>query len=241
MRNAHLYILTALAAMLFAGQPAQAMSNQDLKTKVQTTLERYYIQPFNVRIEGAGNVVLEGKVPTCWDRYNIFDIVSRTPGVKEISDRLQVNTQALPDNEVKDKIRTELDLNRAIVEPGKIRVDVNNGVVILKGTVSFFRESKVAQDVASWEPGVKDVVNELRVRPTEKAFSDENLTNVLREAVVHFFPLEKNTVQVQVNDGRASLTGTVTTMWARNHIESEARHVLGIYEVKNLIQVVPEL
>ena len=48
-------------------------------------------------------------------------------------------------------------------------------------------------------------------------------------------------MQVQVQNGRVTLTGTVTRLWARYEIEKEVKRVRGVRSVDNRIQIVTEL
>src|SRR5512145_2014661 len=104
-------------------------------------------------------------------------------------------------------------------------VDGSNGLVILRGTVDSASQAEIIEDVASWHNGVKSVANEIRVLPPREAGSDTNLTGVLRDLIARDFPLERHTVQAQVTNGKAVLSGTVTSFWASKQIEKEVRRI----------------
>jgi len=238
MRAGVRFFLLVLGALLFVVQPVLAVqTSTDLKTRVVAELQRYYQTPFDITVKEEGFVIIEGKVPSYWDKRNVFAIVSRVPGVRKISNRLLVDTELTADNIIKSEIENELERSRMIADPSNIEVTVSNGVVVLRGTAHFRREAVVAEDIASWQRGVKGVVNEIKVLPPEKAVSDENLTTVLRNMIKRFFPLESDNVHVQVKQGKVVLTGKVKTLWARNEIEKEVRRVQGVREVDNKLEI----
>ncbi len=61
--------------------------------------------------------------------------------------------------------------------------------------------------------------------------------SIVRDIIDRFFPLEKKTVQVQLNQGQVTLNGTATSLWARHEIEKEVRRIQGVRQVDNKIEV----
>lgn len=238
MRSQSRYLSLVLGIMLLIMQPVLAQDTEKLKPRVITELGRYYDNtPFKIIVDQPGTVTITGTVPSYWDKLNVYAIVSRVPGVRKISNQLVVKTDLLADEVIKANIVRALDLNNIIIEPEKIQVAVDQGLVILRGTVSFRREAEGAEDIAGWQSGVKSVDNQLIVLPPKQALSDENLQGILRETIDRFFPSEKNSVQVQVNQGQVTLTGTTASLWARHEIEREARRIQGVQKIDNKIEV----
>jgi osmotically-inducible protein OsmY len=178
-------------------------------------------------------------VKSYWDWRNIFAITSRIPGVQAIKNEVLVETDPRPDNAIKDEIVHYLAMVKTIDDPDRIEVAVRNGLVILRGTVDSGRQAEIIEDVASWHQGVKSVANEIRVLPPQEAGSDINLTGILHDLIVRDFPLERHTVQVQVTNGKAVLSGTVTSFWASKQIEKEVRRIQGIAGVDNQLEHQP--
>ncbi len=75
-----------------------------------------------------------------------------------------VTAQQVSDDEIYDKVRLKLAGDRD-VRGGRIRVEVANGVVTLRGQVHSQKAKKKAERLTRKEKGVKDVVNELTVAP----------------------------------------------------------------------------
>lgn len=239
MRLFRLSVLGLLCGFLFGMQPADA-GMHDLKSQVEAELDRYYIfaSPIDVKVTSPGIVTLEGTADSFWEKREIFDSVSRVDRVLVLKDKISVDTIILPDAVIKDNIRDDLARTQGIIAPDEIQISVRNGVVILSGTVTYANEDDVAFDIASWQRGVKDVVNNLQVLPPQKTFTDKTLTEAANSVVDRFFPLEKDHVRVDVERGRAVLDGKVNTLWAKRNIAEEVEELLGVIEVENNLAIV---
>lgn len=69
-----------LSTPVFSTQRAPA----DLRTEIVTVLAFSYRNSFNIEVSKPGIVTIAGTVPTYWDWLNVFAIVSRVHGVKEV-------------------------------------------------------------------------------------------------------------------------------------------------------------
>lgn len=229
-------LFAILMVLMFVGSMKAVTPAEKLAGRVRASIANYYSEPFTITADTQGKVTIKGTVNTMYDRLDIFDLISKVPGVREISDQLAVNTSTLPDDAVKANIEDEINLIQAIQEPDKINVSVDNGVVMLDGTVSFYREKQMAETAASWQEGVKSIVNNISVLPPNIAQSDQNLETVLKGVLSHNFPLEKG-ASFQVKNGVVTLTGSVGSLWAKKSIRKEFLKVLGVKDVVNQLTV----
>ncbi len=232
------YVAILLAFLLCALQPAFANSESALIKKVEKTISLYYPQNFDISVSKGGIVKIKGEVHTLYDRYRVYEIVSKVPGVREIEDDLYVAASMLPDKEIENNIREEFKIVRSILEPERIKVHVDNGIVFLSGEVSFQREKVAAETATSWQQGVKGIENNLKVLPPKVAQNDANLCGFLQDVLKDQFPLEKK-VQVTVKNGIVTLTGNVRVLWVRRKIEKEFSRIIGVKKVVNKLTVVP--
>jgi osmotically-inducible protein OsmY len=236
--------ITALFVGVFVifafGQLGFGLDENNLADRVYEKVHLYYPGDvaIDVTIREDAEVVLEGTVETLWDKYRIFEIVSRIPRVKTISNQLVVDAPIVADEVIRDNIRDEMRYNEVIVEQDRIKVEVTNGIVFLDGKVSFSREKKMMETLASWHKGVKGIENRLEVLPPEKAKSDENLATILRDIREHEFPTDRN-ASIRVEDGVVYLSGTVTNLWSKENMEDEFSDLLGVKKVVNNLKVKP--
>ncbi|MEJ2634426.1 MAG: BON domain-containing protein [Calditrichia bacterium] len=220
----------------FATMVAASDASDQLADRVEKALGSYYETPFQVTANDQGVVSIKGTVNSLFQKYRIFDIVATVPGVKDVEDYMTVNTGMLPDSVIAENIRYAINANKAIAAPQRINVRVENGIVYLTGTVSYYREKVAAQTSASWEDGVKGIQDELKVLPPKKAVSDANLQIIIKDVLHDRFRLEKN-VSVTVDNGVVTLNGTVQNLWDKLEIAKNLSDVLGVKEVVNHLTV----
>jgi len=215
------------------------INSDELADEVRQAIHVRHGETPNLQVKAHqdGKVELSGDVETLYTKYRIHDIVTNVPGVTAISNQIVVKPDELrPDKIIQDEIRDYLAINAAIREPDRIKVKVDDAQVFLNGKVSFHHEKVLAQTIASWEPGVRGIVNRIEVLRPEKAVSDENLTKVLNQIMKYQFPLNDK-VKFTVNDGVVELKGTAENLWSKRNIEEEFRNVIGIVEVHNYLEV----
>lgn len=238
-KNIFLRLFFVLLFSLFiSGLSFALTSNENLANKVENVISNYYNRKFDVTVDDNHFVTITGQVDTYYDKLRLFQIVSKIKGVRDIEDNVTINVPILPDKIIQANIVNELNMVSSILEPNRIIVSVDNGEVILRGTVSFYREKLMAETVASWEKGVKGISNNIKVLSPAKAVSDANLKIVLQDILNDQFPVEKN-VSFTVSNGVVDLNGTVDILNAKRRIKDEFSSIIGIKKVINNLQVEP--
>jgi osmotically-inducible protein OsmY len=236
--------LIILAILIFTSFTAAEnnsflLSNKELKNEVINQIGRYYTEQFDVSAQN-GVVTIKGEVNSLNDKYRIFDIASRVKGVKDIKDLVDVNSDTVPDQVIKQNTEETLQAASSIMEPDRIKVSVDNGVIFLDGTVSYYREKQAAQSIATWQKGAVGLQNNLKVLSHNAETSDVNLQIILTEIVSKEFPLAKN-INISVKDGLATITGEVPRLSDKYGIEENFYPVLGIKGVIDNLSVEPGL
>ena len=226
-------------SIIFAGNNYIVPGNNQLKDAVVKRMGRYYTEQFNVSVQN-GIVTINGEVNSLNDKYRIFDIISRVHGVKEIKDLIDVDADTVPDQVIKQNTEETLHSASSIMEPDRIKVSVDNGIIMLNGTVSYYREKQAAQSIATWQKGAVDLVNNLKVLSHSADTSDKNLQVILNEIISKQFPLAKN-INISVKDGIATITGEVPRLSDKYGIEENFYPVLGIKGVIDNLNVNPQL
>ncbi len=211
-------------------------NSMSLSQRVNNAISNYYYQSFYISANRKGIVKIEGQVNSLYDKYNIFDIASKVQGVKGIEDFISVNTQLLPADIIKDGIEFNLKLDKHILEPNRIKVMVvGNGIVILRGTVSYNKEKLQAETVASQEKGATGIVNQIKVLPKRIALSSKNLRVVVHDVIKDNFPLDKH-VKFSVKKGVVTLDGHSHDMWGIDQLPKDCYEIKGVKKVINDIK-----
>lgn len=115
-----------------------------------------------VRVD-EGVVYLSGTVEDATSKSAAEEDAWSIRGVTEVvNDIAVIPASAVLDDDIARDVKQELERTLKI-KPDQIHVDVRDGVVHLKGSVSTVSQRWVAEDLARWIPGVVDVMNELSV------------------------------------------------------------------------------
>jgi len=202
---------------------------------------------FKVDVDVAGSAVtLRGTVDNLKSKRAAEQIARNTVGVNHVSNRLKVRTEELADDgKIETSIRRAME-NDPWLNRYDITVTVYDGEVYLYGTVDNYFEKSQAEDLASRVYGVVNVHNNL-IAADGNAFTydpflddtyvdsewydyepDYNLTldSELQEEVeseLYWSPfVNEESVNVEVDDRRVMLSGTVGSASERRQAELNA-------------------
>jgi osmotically-inducible protein OsmY len=141
-----------------------------------------------------------------------------------------------------------LDLQEEVIEElafdprvnaNDVAVSVNEGIVTLRGTVPSFSQKWEAEDAAKRVRGVCGVADELVVDlPSGHVRSDTDIAL----AIEHRFASNASvppSVKFVVKDGSVTLSGEVPWYYQLQEAAFEARRVVGVKSVANVITVKP--
>jgi osmotically-inducible protein OsmY len=222
-------------------------------------LHRY---PIRVEYDLVGRTVsLSGEVETLAAKKRAYVIASQADGVEGVIDRIRLAaTPARGDGAIRDELVQALVGEPAFRDAaiyvhnkggiGRIReaqswpkdlieIAVGEGVVTLTGHVQSLSHKRLAGALAWWVPGVRDVLNELRVEPPEED-NDDEIADALR-IVLEKDPLvpHADDIAIRVHRRVVTLSGAVPSEAARRRIEQDAWGLFGVEVVVNQIQIRP--
>jgi len=114
----------------------------------------------DVRVTNRDGVLeLEGSVDAHWKIGRASRLVQGIRGVQEVVNNLAVvPTDDVADESLAERILQALRRN-ALVNEGRIEVQVDTGVVTLEGTVPSWMEANTAREVVSNTPGTTEIRN----------------------------------------------------------------------------------
>jgi osmotically-inducible protein OsmY len=239
-------------------------SDPDIKNAVQDAmLYDPRVSSFDVNVEvDAGIVTIRGKVDNLKARRAAAQDARNTLGVLRVKNRIRVRPETLVlDERIEEDVARALRRS-PYVDRYEIVVDVVGGEANLYGTVDTFFEKAEADDVASGVVGVTSVDNHLVVEDMHRPFaydpyiddwylynypwyhpdatitfrSDSEIRQEI-ESQLWWSPfVDADEVNVRVQDGVATLTGTVDS-WTERSAARENAIEGGAIWVENDLQV----
>lgn len=140
------------------------------------------------------------------------------------------------DGEIRRAIRQFLAAETAVpIED--IGIHVDDGVVMLSGSVANLLQKDQAERIAESVRGVRAVVDNTRVVPTLR--EDDDVARDVRAVLARSAPLGIGEIMVGVKGGVVTLQGTVDS-WVRSRLaERRAMSVRGVTKIVNKIAVSP--
>jgi osmotically-inducible protein OsmY len=216
------------------------------------------VMSFNVAVSAANSIItLRGDVDNLKAKRAAEQDARNTVGVVTVINRLKVrDSGAMVDTQVAESIRDAF-LRDPYVERFEITASVIGGTAHLYGTVDSYFERNRADEIASRVPGVLDVENHLDVdydtpyifdpyvddtyvdddhlveyEPRTPLASDTELKKSIQSELWWSPFVDADQVTVSVNDGIATLSGTVDT-WGERQAATENAYQGGATLVDN--------
>lgn len=166
--------LGCLAAATLIATTACGPKTPDYEKTADTALSSAALDKVDANYDNdAKTIHLTGTVDTENDRQRASDVVQ-----KAVGDGAQVAnevTVANKDEGIADDLDNGIETHlgnlvdqEADLKDDSIDFDANNGVVTITGEVKSAAERDKVGDLARSQPGVKDVVNSLEVKPNKK-------------------------------------------------------------------------
>ena len=132
-----------------------------------------------------------------------------------------------------ESVKTELRL------PKTIGIKIKDGRAMLEGEVERYYERHEAERAISTLPGIKQVINRIRMRPSAERVSTsaDDIRKRITDHFVRLAELDGRGIRVQLRDSRIVLEGTVHPVIEASQAEDLAWNIPGVVEVENRLEV----
>lgn len=111
-----------------------------------------------------GWITLEGEVNNGRERSDAERVLRRLTGVVGVINKITVRKQAINEEQLREEIEDALQ-TRADREVERLRIQIHDGVVDLRGRVHSWQERRAVLGSISHAPGVSQVLDHLRIDP----------------------------------------------------------------------------
>src|SRR5438105_91737 len=241
-RAATLALATVLSAGLaLADTAGLTRYDTSIQSEVTHRLNKDHFQ--NVRATTQeGIVTLQGTVDRYKTKLEAEKRVRKADHVQGVRDLLEVSS-TVPDAQLQQKLARKLAYDR--VGYGHVfnalTLKVQNGVATVGGQVLNYPDRDSAISLVQNEPGVKDVVANIKVLPTS-IFDDQLRLRLARviygDPVLSRYAIDPQApIRIVVDNGHVTLLGVVDSSMDKQIAGIRASSVFGAFSVDNDLTV----
>ncbi len=186
-----------------------------------------------------GRVSLTGSVPSLPARQAAVDDALAISGVRSVECSLEVQhppeTTVPSDFEIRERTEQLLKWSPDL-DVASVNVSVQDGRVSLEGTMDAYWKKHLAERLARNVAGVTAVENKLAITP-KGDYLDKEIAAEITAAMDRSPLLEPGAVNVRVEKGAVTLTGTAPTWASRGAAYEAALYTPGVAEIHDYIDV----
>lgn len=208
------------------------MNDHDIRQHVIDELE------FDPRVNAAhigvavtGNIVtLTGHVASYLEKLAAEQATRRVKGVYGIAQEIEVrlpSEKKLADDEIAARAAQIVSFDSALPQ-GIIQATVHQGWVTLTGKVGRYFEKTAAEHAVRKLTGVTGLTNKIEVVPTVII---TDVKERIDAALKRNAEIEAQNIRLQVEDGKVTVTGKVSSWHERDLVLTAARSVPSVREV----------
>lgn len=145
------------------------------------------------------------------------------------------------DQELQQAVLRELVCDPA-VESAHIGVDVDDGVVTIRGLVESFYEKCQAERAVQRVLGVQSFVIDLKVKiGSDRQRSDADIALAAQNVLSWNAAIPPDSVKVKVENGSVTLTGELGWNFQRETAQKVVAQLIGVVDVTNQIVIKPHV
>lgn len=219
-------------------RPLTTRSDRRIRRDVREALARNAVvdaEHITVSVDD-GQVTVSGVVSSRLEEQEAIGIAEITAGATSVVDELVYEPAVeVSDTQIRRSVRRQLRWDTR-VDASAIAVSVEDGVVVLRGTVDSAAARSAAVSTTWSVTGVSDVVGELEVD------ADAELPSIARvvENAIRVDPdIEVEDLDVTETGGIVTLYGVVGAAWMVDEAVEVAGNVVGVEEVRTNLVVDP--
>jgi hyperosmotically inducible protein len=188
-------------------------------------------------------VTLTGTVDLYQQKLDAAKKIRKADKVQGVRNLIEVAGKNVPDAQLESQLDRKLYYDRIGYDNlfNFVNVSVKDGLATLTGETrtDVGRDSAVA--IANTMPGVKDVVNEVKVAPAS-GFDDDirfrATRAIYRDPVLSRYAIDPaRPIRIVVDNGKLMLFGTVDSAMDKQVAGIRASQVFGVFSVQNNLQV----
>lgn len=234
-----LLVLLSMTAMAATGRYDEQIQ-QAVSQKIH---EAKQLQSVNSSVED-GIVTLTGTVSLYQDKLDAARKVKKLANVSGVRNNIAVAGETVPDSQLEKKLSKQVAYDRVGYFDNTFNylvLGVKDGVVTISGDTMWDVPKDDALAIVAHTPGVKDVVNDVKVLPVSQ-FDDSirvrTARAIYRDSVLGKYATDPaHPIRIVVDNGHVTLYGTVENTMDKTIAGLRASSVPGAFSVENKLTV----
>jgi osmotically-inducible protein OsmY len=243
----NLFAVSAIALLVLLSMTALAATGRyDQQIQQAVSMKMHDAKQFqNVQssVED-GIVTLTGTVNLYQDKLDAAKKAKKLSNVSGVRNHILVAGESVPDAQLQQKLSKKLAYDRVGYGDNafnNLTLAVKDGNVVVGGETMNYTARDSALATVQRMPGVKDVVNEVKVLPTS-IFDDQlrirTARAIYRDSVLSRYATDPvDPIRIVVDNGHVTLYGTVQSQMDKNIAGLRANGVFGAFTVNNKLVV----
>jgi hyperosmotically inducible periplasmic protein len=232
-----LCVITVVPGTLFA-----ASTDRQIEDAANSSYNYRVVLNDSVKASSDNGVVtLTGTVQARDQKALAEDTARNLPGVISVIDKIEVQSEPAEQSDawIALKIHSEL-LVHANVSATSTKVDVNNGVVLLTGTVDNQAQKDLTEAYVKDVSGVKSITNDLVVKESSspestigETMDDASITSQVKYALLTHRSTSAIKTKVTTKDGVVMVSGDADSDAEKDLVGKLASGIRGVKSVDN--------
>jgi hyperosmotically inducible protein len=237
--TAALFVLLSMTAMADTGRNDQQIQ-QAVSQKIHKAKQ---LQSVNASVED-GIVTLTGTVGLYQDKLDAAKKIKKLANVTGVRNEIVVSGETVSDSQLQQKLSKKLAYDRVGYRDNTfnyLALNVKDGVVTIDGDTVNDVAKDSALSIVNRTPGVKDVVNDVKVLPVS-LFDDSvrirTARAIYRDSLLGRYASDPvHTIRIVVDNGHVTLYGSVESAMDKSVAGIRANGVSGVFSVQNKLVV----
>jgi len=245
-KQRQVFVVTLVSLVLLSMTAVASTGRYDLQIEQTVSHKLHHakqLQSVNSSVED-GIVTLTGTVGIYQDKLDAAKKIKKLTNVTGVRNDIAVAGETVPDDQLQQKLAKKLAYDRVGYYDNAfnyLALSVKDGVATINGDTLDDVAKDSALAIVARTPGVKDVVNEVKVLPVS-LFDDSirvrTARAIYRDSVLGRYATDPvHPIRIVVDNGHVTLYGTVESVMDKTIAGIRASAVPGAFSVENKLVV----